>query len=316
MSDTGQKSDTGELNETGEPGSTTARGTGAITGLVRAVRPHQWVKNFLVLAAPFAANRLGEPAVLLDTGLALVAFCLAASAVYLVNDAIDVDADRAHPTKRRRPIADGVVSTRTAYVAATALFVAAVAVSLVSGPPLAVVIGVYCAAQLGYCLGWKHQPVIDLCIVASGFLLRAIAGGIAAGIPLSQWFLLVTAFGSLFMVAGKRYAEIVLYERTGAEIRASLRRYSASYLRFVWATAAAIMILAYSLWAFEMRERADYDSGWAMLSIVPFVVAVLRYAVDVDDGGAGEPERIALRDHVLQVIGACWVVSLALSIYV
>ncbi|MEU4762196.1 decaprenyl-phosphate phosphoribosyltransferase [Actinosynnema sp. NPDC023794] len=304
------------MSGTSETRGTGERRTGVITGLVRAVRPHQWVKNFLVVAAPFAANRLGEPAVLLDTGLALVAFCLAASAVYLVNDAIDAEADRAHPTKRHRPIAAGVVSARTACAAAAALFVAAVGVSLVSGPPLAVVIGVYCAAQLGYCLGWKHQPVIDLCIVASGFLLRAIAGGIAAGIPLSQWFLLVTAFGSLFMVAGKRYAEIVLYERTGAEIRASLRRYSASYLRFVWATAAAIMILAYALWAFEMRERADYDAGWAMLSIVPFVVAVLRYAVDVDDGGAGEPERIALRDHVLQVIGVCWVVSLALSIHV
>ena len=296
--------------------TTATRPTGAIAGLVRTARPNQWIKNFLVLAAPFAANRLGEPAVLLDTALALVAFCLAASAVYLVNDAIDVDADRAHPTKRHRPIAAGVVSARTAYITAAVLFAGSIGVALFSGPPLVVVIAVYCAAQLGYCLGLKHQPVIDLCIVASGFLLRAIAGGIAAGIPLSQWFLLVTAFGSLFMVAGKRYAEIVLYERTGAEIRASLRRYSASYLRFVWATSAAIMILAYSLWAFELRERADYSSSWAMLSIVPFVVAVLRYAVDVDNGGAGEPERIAMRDHVLQVIGACWVASLALSIYV
>lgn len=295
--------------------TTTGRDTGTVRGLIHAVRPDQWVKNFLVLAAPFAANRLTEPAVLLDTGLALVAFCLAASAVYLVNDAIDVEADRAHPTKRHRPIAAGVISTRTAYAAAAVLFVAAIGVARFSGPPLAVLIAVYCAAQLGYCLGLKHQPVIDLCIVASGFLLRAIAGGIAAGIPLSQWFLLVTAFGSLFMVAGKRYAEIVLYERTGAQIRASLRRYSASYLRFVWATAAAIMILAYALWAFEMRERADYDSGWAMLSIVPFVMAVLRYAVDVDDGGAGAPEQIAMRDHVLQGIGMCWVASLALSIY-
>nr|WP_246107727.1 decaprenyl-phosphate phosphoribosyltransferase [Saccharothrix saharensis] len=295
---------------------TATRPAGTITGLVRATRPHQWVKNFLVLAAPFAANRLGEPAVLLHTGLALAAFCLAASAVYLVNDVIDVAADRAHPTKRYRPVAAGVVPPHAACGAAAALFAGAVGVALCSGPPLVVVIAVYCVAQLGYCLAWKHQPVIDLCIVASGFLLRAIAGGIAAGIPLSQWFLLVTAFGSLFMVAGKRYAEIVLYERTGAEIRASLRRYSASYLRFVWATAAAIMILAYALWAFEMRERADYDSGWAMLSIVPFVVGVLRYAVDVDGGGAGEPERIALRDHVLQVIGVCWVASLMLSIHV
>jgi decaprenyl-phosphate phosphoribosyltransferase len=288
---------------------------GIAAGLVRAVRPRQWVKNVLVLAAPFAANRITDRDVLIDSGLAFAAFCLIASAVYLVNDSIDVAADRAHPTKRNRPIAAGIVPIPLAYATAAVLGLAAVGVALVSGWPLVVVILVYAAAQLGYCFGLKHQPVIDLCIVASGFLLRAIAGGVAAGLPLSQWFLLVTAFGSLFMVSGKRYAEITLFERTGARIRASLTKYSASYLRFVWATSAAIMITTYALWAFEIRQRLGNHSVWAVISIVPFVVAVLRYAVDVDGGNAGEPEEIALRDRVLQVLGAAWVACLALSVY-
>jgi decaprenyl-phosphate phosphoribosyltransferase len=286
-----------------------------VGGLVRAARPRQWVKNVLVLAAPFAANRMFEREVLIDTALSFVAFCLAASAVYLVNDAIDVEADRAHPTKRTRPIAAGIVPIPVAYLASAVLFLGAIAVAMAAGWPLAVVIAVYAAAQLGYCLGLKHQPVIDLCIVASGFLLRAIAGGVASGIPLSQWFLLVTAFGSLFMVSGKRYAEIILFERTGARIRASLTKYSASYLRFVWATSAAIMITTYALWAFEIRQRIGNNSVWAVISIVPFVVAVLRYAVDVDGGNAGAPEDIALRDRVLQILGASWVACLALSVY-
>ena len=284
-------------------------------GLLRATRPRQWVKNVLVLAAPFAANRMFEREVLKDTLVSFVAFCLVASAVYLVNDAIDVAADRAHPTKRNRPIAAGIVPIPLAYTVSAVLFLAAVGVSLLAGWPLVIVIVVYAAAQLGYCLGLKHQPVIDLCIVASGFLLRAIAGGVAAGIPLSQWFLLVTAFGSLFMVSGKRYAEIIYFERTGARIRASLTKYSASYLRFVWATSAAIMITTYALWAFEIRQRVGSNSVWAVISIVPFVVAVLRYAVDVDGGNAGEPEDIALRDRVLQILGVAWVACLALSVY-
>jgi decaprenyl-phosphate phosphoribosyltransferase len=176
------------------------------------------------------------------------------------------------------------------------------------------VLVVYEAVQLGYCFGLKHQPVVDLAIVGSGFLMRSIAGGVAAGIALSQWFLLVTAFGSLFMVAGKRYAEIMLFERTGAKIRSSLKKYSGSYLRFVWATSAAILIMSYCLWAFELRQRAG-GSVWPVISIIPFVVAVLRYAVDVDGGNAGEPEDIALRDRVLQVLGASWVVTLFLSFY-
>ncbi|MCA1655650.1 MAG: decaprenyl-phosphate phosphoribosyltransferase [Pseudonocardiaceae bacterium] len=291
---------------------------GLVSGVIRTARPRQWVKNVLVLAAPFAAYA-ADPVfrldVVLDAAVAFVAFCLAASAVYLVNDAIDVEADRAHPTKRNRPIAAGIVPVRVAYGLSVALFLASFAVSLVSSWRLLIVVGVYAAVQLGYCLGLKHQPVIDLCIVASGFLLRAIAGGAAAELPLSQWFLLVTAFGSLFMVAGKRYAEIVLFERTGAKIRASLSKYSASYLRFVWATSAAIMIMAYALWAFEIRQRTGTDSVWAVISIVPMVVAVLRYAVDVDSGNAGEPEDIAFGDRVLQVLGLSWVACVALSAF-
>jgi decaprenyl-phosphate phosphoribosyltransferase len=302
--------------ETEAPAATPKKGpVSAAFGVVKTARPRQWVKNVLVLAAPFTDGQITNGTVLLKAAVAFIAFSLVASSVYLINDAIDVEADRAHPTKRRRPIAAGIVPVQVAYGVSVALFLASFAVSLVSSWRLLIVIVVYAAVQIGYCLGLKHQPVIDLCIVASGFLLRAIAGGAAAGLPLSQWFLLVTAFGSLFMVAGKRYAEIVLYERTGAKIRASLSKYSGSYLRFVWATSAAIMIMAYCLWAFEIRQRTGTDSAWAVISIVPMVVAVLRYAVDVDGGNAGEPEEIALRDRVLQVLGASWVVCVALSAF-
>jgi decaprenyl-phosphate phosphoribosyltransferase len=306
------------MSGTAESPVRSAGGGAMIRGLIRTARPRQWVKNVLVLAAPFAAyaaNPVFRTSVVVDAGVAFVAFCLVASAVYMINDAIDVEADRAHPTKRNRPIAAGIVPVRVAYAVSITLFLVSFAVSLMSSWRLLIVIGVYAAVQIGYCLGLKHQPVIDLCIVASGFLLRAIAGGAAAELPLSQWFLLVTAFGSLFMVAGKRYAEIVLFERTGAKIRSSLSKYSASYLRFVWATSAAIMIMTYALWAFEIRQRTGTNSVWAVISIVPMVVAVLRYAVDVDGGNAGEPEDIALRDRVLQVLGVSWVACVALSAF-
>ncbi|HET6289691.1 MAG TPA: decaprenyl-phosphate phosphoribosyltransferase, partial [Amycolatopsis sp.] len=277
-------------------------------------RPRQWVKNVLVFAAPFTAAKFGNGDVLLDAAIAFVAFSLVASSVYLINDAIDVEADKAHPTKRNRPIAAGIVPVPVAFVAAGVFFAAGLGISFLASWQLAVVLAVYEAVQLGYCFGLKHQPVVDLAIVGSGFLMRSIAGGVAAGIALSQWFLLVTAFGSLFMVAGKRYAEIMLFERTGAKIRSSLKKYSASYLRFVWATSAAILIMSYCLWAFEIRQ-VERDSVWAIVSMVPFVVAVLRYAVDVDGGNAGEPEEIALKDRVLQVLGASWMVTLFLSFY-
>jgi len=296
--------------------TTEAPKTGPISmavGLVRTARPKQWVKNVLVLAAPFTAGRVADGGVLLSALIAFVAFSLAASAVYLVNDAIDVESDRAHPKKRFRPIAAGIVPVPAAYAAAAVLAAASIAVALTTGWPLALLLAIYIVVQLGYCFGLKHQPVVDLCIVASGFLLRSMAGGLAAHIPLSQWFLLVTAFGSLLMVAGKRYAEIRLFEDTGAEIRSSLRKYSSSYLRFVWATSAAVLIMTYGLWAFEIRQRTH--SVWAVVSMVPFVVAVLRYAVDVDGGKAGAPDEIALKDRVLQALGVLWFLAVSLAFY-
>jgi decaprenyl-phosphate phosphoribosyltransferase len=290
-------------------------------GLLKAMRPRQWVKNVLVLAAPFAAAKLLDVHVLPAVGLAFVAFSLAASGVYLINDTRDVEADRAHPKKRNRPIAAGIVPPALAVTTGIVLFVAALGVSLLADPDLLTVTAVYIAVQLAYCLWLKHEPVIDICIVSSGFLMRAIAGGAAAGLYLSPWFLLTMAFGSLFMASGKRYAEMRLSERTGAKIRKSLERYSASYLRFVWSLSATVVIMAYGLWAFGIGVTAmpgrlpTAPSTWAIVSIVPFVVAVLRYAVDVDGGNGGEPEEIVLGDRVLQVLGLAWVVLMGLAVY-
>jgi decaprenyl-phosphate phosphoribosyltransferase len=163
--------------------------------------------------------------------------------------------------------------------------------------------------QVAYCLALKHQSVLDLAVVASGFLLRGIAGGVAAGLLLSQWFLLVAAFGSLFMVAGKRYSEL---QQVGDEAgtRRTLQGYSLSYLRFVWSLSAGVAVTAYSLWAFELGE--DHRAlPWATLSIVPFVLAILRYAVDVDKGAAGTPEEIVFRDRVLLALAVLWALTVA-----
>ena len=279
-----------------------------IVGVVKAIRPRQWLKNVLVLAAPLAALggnvRYDYADVLAKVGVAFVVFCLAASSVYLINDVRDVEADREHPTKRFRPIAAGVVPEWLAYVVAAVLGVASLAISWLLTPNLALVMAVYIGIQLAYCFGLKHQAVIDICIVSSAYLIRAIAGGVAADIYLSQWFLLMMAFGSLFMVAGKRYAELQLAERTGAKIRKSLESYTSTYLRFVWTLSATAVVVCYGLWAFE-RDR--YSGSWFAASMVPFTIAILRYAVDVDGGLAGEPEDIAVRDRVLQLLALAWI---------
>jgi len=282
-------------------------------GVVKALRPRQWVKNVLVLAAPLASLGVGAhysyTEVFKAVGVAFVVFCMAASCIYLINDARDVEADRVHPTKQYRPIAAGVVSVQLAYSLAVVLGVGSLAISWWLTPSLAIVMAVYLATQLAYCFGLKHQAVLDICINSSGFLIRAIAGGAAAGIPLSKWFLLVFAFGSLFMSAGKRYAELQLAERTGAKIRKALESYTSSYLRFVWTLSATAVVLCYGLWAFEGNK-----GPWFAVSVVPVTIAILRYAVDVDGGMAGEPEEIAMRDRVLQLLAVALIGTLGAAV--
>jgi len=281
--------------------------------LLRACRPRQWVKNVLVLAAPIAGGIAFQPLVVAQMLVVFVAFCVASSGIYLVNDALDVESDRAHATKRRRPIASGELSLRTAWTAAAVLLPAALMLSALLNWQTAMIVAIYEAVQLWYCLGMKNEPVIELVSVASGFLLRAIVGGAATQVLLSEWFLIAAGFGSLFMAAGKRYAEKRMVLETKVAIRPVLERYTDTYLRFVWTLSAGVLVTTYSLWAFALRQISSNE--WSVVSIVPFVMALLRYAVDVDSGAAGEPEEIVLHDRLLLMLGGIWTACLIASVY-
>jgi decaprenyl-phosphate phosphoribosyltransferase len=285
-----------------------------VPATIRAMRPRQWVKNLLVLAAPLAAGRLFEPAVLKDAALAFVAFCLVSATVYLVNDVRDVDEDRQHPTKRFRPIAAGELKPASAIAVAAVLGIGGIALGFFVSVPLGITVVVYVALQLLYSAYLKHLPVVDLAVVASAYLLRAIAGGVATGIPLSQWFLLVAAFGSFFMVSGKRYSEMKSLG-SDAGTRRSLTRYSESYLRFAWMLAAVMVLISYSLWAFENRGEGTFGVPWTAISIAPFTLALLQYALEVDAGTAGEPEEVVLNDRVLQGLGLVWLAVISIAVF-
>jgi decaprenyl-phosphate phosphoribosyltransferase len=278
------------------------------------MRPRQWVKNLLVLAAPLAAGRLFEPAVIKTAALAFVAFCLVSATVYLVNDVRDVEEDKQHPTKRFRPIASGELKPSTAVLVAAITGVCGLALGFFVSVPLGITLLVYVGLQLLYSAYLKHLPVVDLAVVASAYLLRAIAGGLATGIPLSQWFLLVAAFGSFFMVSGKRYSEMKSLG-SDAGTRRSLTRYSESYLRFAWMLAAVMVLISYSLWAFENRGDSPLGVPWTAISIAPFTLALLQYALEVDAGTAGEPEEVVLNDRVLQGLGLVWLAVISIAVF-
>jgi decaprenyl-phosphate phosphoribosyltransferase len=292
----------------------TARSS-TLRAIVKTARPKQWTKNVLVFAAPAAAGVLDQRDALLQTSVAFIGFCLAASGTYFINDANDAAADRLHPTKRHRPIAAGHLEPRLARVIAAGLIVLALAVTApINGGKLTAVIAGYLVVTFSYTLWLKHEAVIDLAAVAAGFVFRAIAGGAATGVPLSDWFLIVAGAGSLFVVTGKRHAEQVELGSDSLEHRRTLGEYSTAFLGYVRAVSSGVMVTAYCLWAFE-SATATGDTTWFRLSIVPFVIAILRYALVIDQGGGGAPEEVVLSDRVLQVVGLVWAVTFALGVH-
>jgi decaprenyl-phosphate phosphoribosyltransferase len=258
---------------------------------------------------------LNEADAILKTLIAFVAFCLAASATYLLNDAADVDADRMHPTKRTRPIAAGQLDVRLARGVAIGLIAVALAMTApINDGKLTAVVAGYVLVTLSYTLWLKHEAVIDLAAVASGFVFRAVAGGVATGVPLSDWFLIVAGAGSLFIVTGKRHAEQVELGSASHGHRSTLGEYSTAYLGFVRSVSASVMITAYCLWAFENAAHTG-DTTWFRLSIVPLVIGVLRYALVVEQGGGGAPEEVVLSDRVLQLVGVLWAITFMLGVH-
>jgi len=268
------------------------------------------VKNAVVLAAPTAAGRLTDPAVLLPAAAIAAVLVLASAATYLVNDALDVEADRAHPTKSFRPVASGALRPVTALRAGLAAGVVSVLLAVPLGAGPAATVALYLALSLAYSRWLKRVPVVDVLVVTAGFIVRALAGAVAAGLAVSDWFLLVVLFGSLFLVAAKRSAE---QRRAGAAGRAVLASYPDSWLTQITTMALTGTVMAYAAWAFQ-HAGTDIFEPLIAVSLVPFLAALLRYSL-LASAGAGEAPEVALADRFVLGCVVVWAVLVGAGLY-
>jgi decaprenyl-phosphate phosphoribosyltransferase len=287
-------------------------------GLLRSLRPKQWAKNVLVFAAPVAAGMIDDRSTFWHTVGAFACFCAAASATYLLNDAADVEADRRHPVKRNRPIAAGSVPVSLAVTLAIALLAASVAGAFVVAVDFGITLLAYLALTTTYTYWAKHVPILDIVAVAAGFVLRAVGGATATGIPLSEWFFIVTSFGALFMVAGKRHGEasdLAESAHEAVDVRPALAAYTPGFLAYLRAVFSGGVLIAYCMWAFESAAESPDAALWYQLSIAPFAIAILRYALLLEQGKGAEPETLILSDRMVLVAGAVWAVIYAVATY-
>lgn len=289
----------------------------ALAALV-TLRPQQWPKNLLVIAAAGAAGALGHDDVPGRVGVACFAFCLLSSGIYALNDVRDVYEDRLHPTKRFRPIAAGELGRGAASVLGLALIAIGLGLCVFISPLLGLVGVGYVALTLSYTLIWRHLLLLDIVAIGGGFVLRAVAGGAAAPVSLSRWFLLVVTFAAVFVAAGKRYAEL---RRTDSESRARrpvkrrrvLEGYSVSRLRWILGVSATGAVFAYSVWAFQLPLVDGVP--WRLLTIAPFALCLIRYGQLVLAGAGEAPEDLLFRDRLLQLAGVVWLVLFALGVH-
>ena len=280
--------------------------------LLVTARPRQWIKNLLVIAAAGAADALGRAGVAGRVALATVAFCLLSSGLYAINDVRDAPEDRTHPRKRHRPVAAGELAPHTAAAAGGGSLVAGLALCAVIRPLLALVGAAFVAITLSYTLLWRHLALLDIVAIAAGFVLRAVAGGVAAAVTLSRWFVLVVTCVAVFVAAGKRHSELQRVSLTGDARRRVLAHYSLGRLRLILAVSGAAALFAYCVWALALP---DIDGvPWRPLTILPFAVCLARYRVLLAAGQGEAPEEVVLADPVLGLSGAAWLVTFALGV--
>ncbi len=283
--------------------------------MLRLLRPKQWTKNLLLFAALLFAERLLDLSAVLEALLAFVAFCLASSSVYVVNDMVDVERDRAHPDKRHRPLASGQVSQGPAIVLALVLTGASLALAFWLGRAFGNATVVYLCLSHFYTFVGKNVVLLDTLLVALGFVMRAVAGALAIEVPYSDWFVLCTLFVALFIALSKRKAELLAGGDTSRS-RPVLEHYTVGALTAFTGTSMTAAVISYSLYVQDVVGRSGEDLRLLIFTVPFVIIAIFRYYLLVENAGAGEkPEEILLTDRPLQISALGFVLVAVAAFY-
>ncbi len=288
-----------------------------VSDLLRLLRPNQWVKNAFVVAPLFFSQHLFDENKVLMTAVGFIAFSLTASALYILNDLNDREGDRRHPTKRLRPLAAGAVSVSQAVMLVALLTGAVILLLFLSAPPkeFIAVLCAYAFITICYSLGLKNVSLLELFMVASGYVLRVIGGSILVAATPSTWILFTSGVAALLIVSGKRRADMVDHSDKG-EHRKSLRGYTVSFLDQMIAVCAGMAILSYILFTVSDYALVRFQSTYLVATSVFVAFGILRYLQLVNAGrGGDDPNRLITRDPGIIASVLLWVLSLYAIIY-
>lgn len=290
-----------------------------IRHIIKVARPSHWIKNLFVFLPVFFGGGLLNTTDAIAAALAFMSFSLAASAIYCLNDIIDVEADRAHPVKCHRPIASGAISIPQAYTMMAVSMALSVMLMflLPEGQWKTIcVIAAYFVLNVAYCLRLKQYAIIDVCIIASGFVLRILAGGYATGVQLSKWIVLMTFLLTLFLAFAKRRDDVLKMNETGRAPRKNTSRYNLTFINQAITITGSVMLVCYVMYTVSPDVIAQFGTDKLYLTAILVILAILRYLqLSVVDEKSGDPVKVALSDRATQLILLAWLLSFLVIIY-
>lgn len=288
--------------------------------LIRLLRPQQWLKNGFVFLPMFFGGRLLDVQCWVEAIVAALSFSFAASAVYCLNDIKDVEADRLHPKKCLRPLASGNVSVTQGFGLLIASVVTSLAIAIFgasqTGGSLALLVALYLAINVAYCLKLKQYAIIDVFIVSIGFVMRVIAGGVACDIWLSPWIIAMTFLLALFLAFAKRRDDVVLYQSGAPVTRANTLRYNLDFLNQTLGILASITMVCYIIYTVQPDVVERMGSQYVYVSAVFVLAGILRYLqLAIVDARSGSPTKVLVRDRFIHLCIACWLTTFLVVIY-
>ena len=287
-----------------------------MSDIIRLLRPLQWIKNVFVLAPLFFSNNLLNWELLCPTLLVFVAFCLVSSSIYCFNDIYDVEADRKHPRKCNRPIASGAVSVRTGYITMVVCLVASLLLTILYSPLTTLIIAGYWLMNIAYCVKLKQYAIIDVFLIAMGFVLRVLIGGWAAGIFVSEWLVLMTFLLALFLAFAKRKDDYRIFEQTGIMPRKSIVGYNAQFIDLSVTIVATITMVCYIMYTMSDSVIERMGSHYLYLTSIWVLAGLLRHLQNMlVYQRSGSPTKALVKDHFIQLCIVGWIASFVFIIY-
>ena len=294
-----------------------------LKNIILLLRPHQWVKNLFCFIPLFFGRHLFDAEYILPCCFAFMAYCIAASGIYCFNDIYDAEADKKHPVKCKRPIASGAVGKPMAYIIMLGCFIAAFGIALagqinlgISMMPVFAIIAFYILLNIAYCIRLKHIAIVDVFIIAVGFVLRVLIGGLATSIALSQWIILMTFLLALFLALAKRRDDVVMYEDTGIMARRNVNRYSVQFMNQAISIIASITMVSYIMYTVSPEVLERFNTSYLYATSIFVLAGILRYLqITIVDVKSGSPTKVLIKDRFIHACIAGWLLAFLIIIY-